>query len=156
MFFVSVSASTAVCRSGLAQPKSCSRRFQAVPRLLFVTAIAGLTAGCAANTQSQRAHTSEAPSALTRTVAYDPDAVRHDAGPRGAHRFSHAAAAPMPSRVDPIEPFSPNYGSVDPETARQRRSAEPWTLPADYEAASDVVVPGYAPTPLDGDVDSGH
>ncbi|MGH1418670.1 MAG: hypothetical protein ACRBCJ_07415 [Hyphomicrobiaceae bacterium] len=53
---------------------------------------------------------------------------------------------------DPTEPFSPNYGAIDPDVAAMANDAEPWTIPegagGDYgdPYASDDEV-------LDGDID---
>lgn len=42
---------------------------------------------------------------------------------------------------DPTEPFSPNYGSVDPGVAALARNAEPWIIPGaeGFESTPDDV-----------------
>ncbi len=53
---------------------------------------------------------------------------------------------------DPTEPFSPNYGAIDPGVAAMANESEPWIIPE--EATSDFANPdgSYTRVP-DGDVD---
>ncbi len=53
---------------------------------------------------------------------------------------------------DPTQPYSPNYGAIDPGVAAMANDAEPWIVPENNDA--DYNVPdGAGSDVLDGDID---
>ncbi len=46
---------------------------------------------------------------------------------------------------DPTEPFSPNYGTLDPEVVALARNAEPWIIPGAEDIAYEVNDPRREP-----------